>query len=1107
MYFHQLPRWLIAVLVLALVMLLAGGIWLYRMHEQQLRQDVEANLLAIAQLKVSQIVTWRAERLADATVLQESGFFVEGVRRWLANAEFESTEREYILTRLRALQANYGYYDVLLVDSAGDVRLSLSGNLEPLYEETRAALRERRPILTDLRNGAGERPPHIDVIVPLHLPGEARTDEPVGAVILQSDASRFLYPLIQSWPVPSDSAETLLVRRDGDSVLYLNELRHQPGSALTLRIPLTQTEVPAVMAVLGREGIFQGKDYRGVNVLSVLLPVPDSPWFMVAKIDESEAYALWQSCAVLIQVLIFGLIVSLLGAGAVAWQRTQKAHYRSLFEAERARQEGEARYQATLLSIGDGVIVTDSQGRVELLNRVAESLTGWSQDEARGEPLDRVFSIINEDTRQPADNPAQRVMREGVVVGLAKHTLLLARDGREIPIADSGAPIRDGDGNLTGVVLVFRDQAKERAAQKALQESETFTRTVLDNLPIGVAVNTVEPSVSFSYMNDNFPRFYRTSREALVSPDTFWEAVYEDPGFRETIRQRVFEDVVSGDPARMRWEDIPITREGEETSYISAQNIPIPGKPYMVSTVWDITARKRAEEALKDGHRLLRAVIDNLPDRIYAKDRSGRFILKNMADARQMGARHPDETIGKTDFDYYPPELAAQYHADDQAVIESGQPLVNREERAIDVDGNERWILTTKVPLRDDSGTIIGLVGIGRDITDRKRAEEALQAERDSLEQRVIERTAELSHAKERVEAILNSNSDVTILCRTDGSISQVNPAFSRTLGIEAEEALRQPLTTMVAPEHAPVLKGALQSVVETRQPARLEVMIRPRGQAPFEADMVLSPIVEQPGRTLGVVGSLRNITEQKRREAELRQMLEQQMTLNEIKTRYLSMAAHDLRNPLAAIQTMVTVITEYGERLSEDQKRERYDRILAQVRYMVSLLDDILIIGQAESGKLRFDPEPLDIIAFCNDLVTEFAQGAISARNIVFTSQGDCGEVRADAKLLRHILGNLLSNALKYSADDSVVTFSLECGPDLLTFRIRDQGIGIPKAEQGRLFDTFFRASNVRKMPGTGLGLAIAKEAADLHGGAITFESEEGVGTTFIVILPRIPA
>jgi signal transduction histidine kinase len=169
----------------------------------------------------------------------------------------------------------------------------------------------------------------------------------------------------------------------------------------------------------------------------------------------------------------------------------------------------------------------------------------------------------------------------------------------------------------------------------------------------------------------------------------------------------------------------------------------------------------------------------------------------------------------------------------------------------------------------------------------------------------------------------------------------------------------------------------------------------------------------------------------------------------------------------------------------------------------MTTMLNDVLTMGQVESGTLKFNPSFLDLTAFCRTIAEEISQIA-KEHPIHFSSQGACSSVYVDAKLLRHILGNLLSNATKYSPAGTPVTFTLECTPEHITFTIQDQGIGIPEADQARLFEAFHRASNAKPLPGTGLGLAIVKQSVELHGGTITFESQEGVGTTFTVILPQ---
>ena len=244
-------------------------------------------------------------------------------------------------------------------------------------------------------------------------------------------------------------------------------------------------------------------------------------------------------------------------------------------------------------------------------------------------------------------------------------------------------------------------------------------------------------------------------------------------------------------------------------------------------------------------------------------------------------------------------------------------------------------------------------------------------------------------------------------------------------------------------------------------------------------------------------------IREGKQAEDEIRRALQEEKELGELKSRFVSMASHEFRTPLTTIRTAIEILERYGDVASEAKKSEYFQRIRTAIQNINQLVEDVLIIGKAEAGKLEFNPEWLDLELLCREIIEEIRLGINTHHTIDFTQVGHAQQINVDPKLLRSILTNLLSNAVKYSTEGTIIRFELAYTGQSVRFEIQDQGIGIPVDDQSRLFELFHRARNVDKIRGTGLGLAIVKQCVVLHQGQITFTSQENVGTTFCVELP----
>jgi signal transduction histidine kinase len=222
------------------------------------------------------------------------------------------------------------------------------------------------------------------------------------------------------------------------------------------------------------------------------------------------------------------------------------------------------------------------------------------------------------------------------------------------------------------------------------------------------------------------------------------------------------------------------------------------------------------------------------------------------------------------------------------------------------------------------------------------------------------------------------------------------------------------------------------------------------------------------------------------------------------MKSQFIARASHEFRTPLAVILTASDLLKNYIDRMSQEQREEKLNRLQKEVRSIAVMLDDLLTISKSEEIR-EFNPELVDLEQLVRETVSEMREGFGLYHRFDLNCQGDCANLSLDRKLIQRMIINLLSNAVKYSPTGSTIQVSMSCDTETMTLEVQDEGIGIPEEDQGRLFEAFHRAKNVDHISGTGLGLAIVKQAVDLHGGEVSVHSQLGKGTIFRVVLPNL--
>jgi PAS domain S-box-containing protein len=703
-----------------------------------------ARLQTIADLKTRQLTDWVKERQTDADFLMSNRDLVDHYRRWSKSGD--KTGRDHLRHYLEQIQIRKDYQSVVIGDERG--QLLVAGAMHSIDAK---ALQEAREAAVARR--AGQHAFYRDADGRLHLDFVATNlaagDQSGSLIVLHVDPEAYLYPMLRSWPVPSTSAETLLFKRDGDQVLYLNDLRHRPDSAVKLRLPIATPTLLAAQLLRGdvkHNQLIDGDDYHGMPAFGVARAVPGTDWFVIAKMDRAELLeAAWHDAFWAVMAGLFAMFM--VSVGAVVWRQRQNLE---AVRQERAAQAEKLRALQLLDALADGsedaIFAKDTEGCYLLFNRAGCRMVGKTQQEVLGR---RAADILPPEQAAELETVDRKVMAENR--SHSQEVTLTTVAGPRV-IHTTRGPLHDDTGKVTGVFGISRDITERkqmeldlRASAASLKQTLSRTQLLLDSALDAVICMDEQGQVtawnSHAEAIFGYPASEAQGRQMaeLIVP----------PAYREKHQQGIERFIATGEKTvlgrRIEW--TALRADGTEFPVeMTIGAMKEDGKYSFSAYIHDITERRHNEELL----RKLSLAVEQSPESVVITNVDARIEYVNAAFTRNTGYSL-DEVINRN------PRFLQSGKTPSETYKEMWQSLIHGQAWKGEFhnrrkDGSDYVEFAIITPIRQPDGRISHYVAVKEDISEKKRIGMELDQHRHHLEELVKTRTMALEEARERAE-------------------------------------------------------------------------------------------------------------------------------------------------------------------------------------------------------------------------------------------------------------------------------------------------------------------------------------------------------------------
>ncbi len=530
---------------------------------------------------------------------------------------------------------------------------------------------------------------------------------------------------------------------------------------------------------------------------------------------------------------------------------------------------------------------------------------------------------------------------------------------------------------------------------------------------------------------------------------------------------------------------------------------------------------------------LFEQLLDLIPDRIYFKDRDSRFIIANKYVSEIMGAKKPSDLVGKTDFDFYDTETAQPYFDDEQRIMKKGESLIAKEEKGYDKKGNVIVVSTTKIAVRDKHNKVVGIIGIGRDISAQKKTEETLKAQTENLKETNVlleerqeeiqqmaeelnvqtENLREVNEQLERLSLVASKTENVVIIMDGNANFLWVNKGFEDKYNASFNQYITEYGDNLRDNSSYSGIAAILNQIYIDRKPFTYTSKSLDHDGNELWNQTNITPITNQDKEITYLILIDSDITDLKKAEgqikaqkAEIEIRTEELQTLNATKDRLFSIIAHDLKNPFHSIMGFTDLLQKQYKEISREKLSEFLEMINLSTHSAYQLLENLLEWARSQTDHISIEPESILLRPLIKQ-IKELQELHASNKKITFVDEvSDDLTVHADKNMLNTVIRNITSNALKYTSQGGSITFKSSLKKNNVVIEITDTGIGIPEDKIKELFqlDKVSSTAGTEGETGTGLGLIVCNDFMLKNNGSIDITSKAGKGTSFFLTIPK---